>query len=127
MPCLLPILIVSLLAVAGPVRGDELTLMNTDGPRKLVQVRDSSTGATLLFTSTIDDPTWTMDWSDLGVTDADGPPTVGATGGIDHFARSNTRPAKAPTIIAAPLPPALLSGLIGLAGVYAYKRRHRLR
>lgn len=32
-----------------------------------------------------------------------------------------------PPVIAAPLPPALLSGLIGLAGVYAYRRRHRLR
>ncbi|MGB7157334.1 MAG: hypothetical protein WBD40_04660 [Tepidisphaeraceae bacterium] len=48
------------------------------------------------------------------------------SGGMTMLAapqRGNTEP----PIIAAPLPPALLSGLIGLATVYAYRRRHRLR
>jgi hypothetical protein len=42
-------------------------------------------------------------------------------------ARVRAAEPKAPPIIAAPLPPAVLSGLIGLAGVYVYKRRNRLR
>jgi hypothetical protein len=42
-------------------------------------------------------------------------------------ARLRAAEPKAPPIIAAPLPPAVLSGLIGLAGVYLYKRRNRLR
>ncbi len=32
-----------------------------------------------------------------------------------------------PPVIAAPLPPAVVSGLVGLVGVYVYKRRNRLK
>lgn len=102
--CSLPILVATVLAVTGPARGAETA--PTD-PAALE-----------------DEQTWTFLWSDMGMT-GDPPTRTSATGGITHFRRVNTPPPKAPSIIAAPLPPALLPGLIGLAGVYAYKRRAR--
>lgn len=125
--CSLPLLALTLLAVAAPARGADGLASVGDVPSKLIDVKEQSEPTTLAFHDpTTNDPTWTFVWSDLGVTDNDAP-YAGAARGIEPFFRANNRPPRAPQVIAAPLPPALLPGLIGLAGVYLYKRRNRLR
>ncbi len=95
-------------------------------PSHLVEVKDGRSSPTrLLLDDGPSEQNWTLVWSDLGVTD--GNASSAAVGGAESFARLNAPAPHAPAVIAAPLPPALLPGLIGLAGVYAYKRRHRLR
>ena len=105
LPCWLPIFAVALLALVGTVRGAESA---------------PSDAAT-------DEQTWTLVWSDLGVDDDAGAPNGGAPGGTEPCARMSGQPQQTAPAIAAPLPPAVFSGLIGLVGVYVYKRRLRLR
>jgi hypothetical protein len=114
--CPLPIVILTALAVGPAARGADM----------LIDVKDGDAQPIMLPLD--NDPSeqrWTMVWTDLDVEEGDAP--QGDTGGIESFVRMNAREPKAPAVIAAPLPPALLPGLIGLAGVYVYKRRHRLR
>jgi hypothetical protein len=101
LPCSLSILAVALSALVGPAR---------------------DAGA---YTQP-DDKSFAFEWSDVGVTDQDAPP--GTPGGGGQFNRTSAFQVQPPPpAIAAPLPPALLSGLIGLATAYACKRRSRLR
>lgn len=125
LPCSLPLLALSLLAVAGPVRGEDTVPFGADASTRLIDVKDASSPSIPLLHEATDEQTWTMVWSDPGMTDGAALPTS-AAGGVEQFVRANARPPQAPPVIAAPLPPALLSGLIGLGGVYFYKRRHRL-
>ena len=101
LPCSLSILTAALLALAGPARE----------ARAYTQP---------------DDKSFAFEWSDVGVTDQDAP--AGTPGGGGQSNRTSALfPQQPPPAIAAPLPPALLSGLIGLATAYACKRRSRLR
>ncbi len=117
--CSLSSALLTLMAVSAMARGAETA-------DKLIDVKDADAQP---MTLSLDDggseQDWTLMWADLGVTDGDAPLTGGA--GVESFLRANDSSPPAPAVIAAPLPPALLTGLMGLAGVYAYKRRHRLR
>ena len=94
---------------------------------KLVDVKDERTPTIALPLGDAQaEQQWSFAWNDLGHDDAAGAPHEGIAG-YEALARVNGVDSKAPTVIAAPLPPALLPGLIGLAGVYAYQRRHKLR
>ncbi|HEV2295442.1 MAG TPA: hypothetical protein VGR35_16450 [Tepidisphaeraceae bacterium] len=127
--CPLPLIALALLVVSGSVRGqsaapfrEDTAPFGADAASTLIDVRDEDRSSTIsLHADAAKRPTWTFVWSDLGVSN-DASPTAGAAGGGEHFARIHAPPSKAPPIIAAPLPPALFSGLIGLAGVYVYKR-----
>ena len=101
LPCSLPIVAVALLAWVGPARD----------ARAYTQP---------------DDKSFAFEWSDVGVMDHDAP--TGTPGGGGQSNRTSAlQPQQPPPAIAAPLPPAVLSGLIGLATAYACKRRSRLR
>ena len=105
-------------AHAGPVAPTE--------PEQLVAQHDPNDGAGAVLASEIlvgddDAHEWTMSWSDLGIA-ADGAP--GATN-PPAVVLPRSLDAEKPPVIAAPLPPAVISGMIGLAAVYAYKRRNR--
>lgn len=98
-------------ADAGPV-----TPAEPQASGKLVDVKD---GQSKLLTG---DDRFAASWEDFDASiDETGTPIV------TSFARVKPIEPKAPPVIAAPLPPAVLSGLIGLAGVYIYKRRNRIR
>jgi hypothetical protein len=127
--CSLPIVAVVLavigcasMASASPVRPDA-----PDAPDALIDVKKPSDPSTALLTeeATSDSQSWTILWDDLGVKDGDAP-VVSGGGSATHGQASASLPSGAPPIIAAPLPPAIVSGIIGLVGVYAYKRRNRL-
>ena len=99
-------------ADAGPV-----TPAEPQASGKLVDVKD---GRTNLLTG---DDQFVASWEDLD-------PSIDESAGAPmstSFGRVKPIEPKAPPVIAAPLPPAVLSGLIGLAGVYVYKRRNRIR
>jgi hypothetical protein len=99
-------------AYAGPVTPPA----SSDAPGSLIEVREDTTK--LLDAPPADDH---FAWDDPS---ADEKPAGNTS---ISSARVQAAEPKAPPIIAAPLPPAVLSGLIGLAGVYMYKRRNRLR
>lgn len=118
--CSLAVVALTLLVIGPAARAASID------PSHLVEVKDAgSQPAMLLLDDGQSEQSWTLVWSDLGVTD--GNASSAAVGAGESFARLNVPSPQAPAVIAAPLPPALLPGLIGLAGVYAYKRRHRLR
>jgi hypothetical protein len=112
--CALTLLALCQAVSAGPVA--------LEAPEKLVDVKDAPGAAAPNLND--GDQTWTMSWDDLGL---DEDVSTSSSAGSQSFARINVTEPKAPPIIAAPLPPAVLSGLIGLAGVYMYKRRNRLK
>ena len=125
--CSLPILAVTLGAVglariagAAPVRPDAplplVDVKQANDPTPTALLTEEATGA--------EQQQWTILWDDLAVKDTDAPVVSGGTSATDPRT-SVTRPYGAPPIIAAPLPPAIISGIIGLVGVYAYKRRNR--
>ncbi len=118
--CSLALVVLTLLA-AGPVTRGEVS-----APDMLVEVKnpDAQIG-TLLLEDGPAEPEWTMVWTDFGA--ADGKASAFASGGVESVGRLNLSPPPAPAVIAAPLPPALLSGLMGLVGVYAYQRTRRIR
>ncbi len=119
--CSLPALALSLLAFGERAHGGQVA----PDVEPLVDVRHD--GAVELPADLVgagDEQTWVMSWEDLGAASEgtiSSAPHVGAMAGT-----ADVDPAK-PAVIAAPLPPAIVSGIIGLVGVYAYKRRHRLR
>ena len=95
------------------------------GPGKMVEVKEDGAPTIVLPLDDVrDERQVSFAWDDSSA-EAGAPPD-GAAGYVMPT-RATGAEAKAPTVIAAPLPPALLPGLIGLAGVYAYKRRHGLR
>ena len=105
-------------AVAAPVQPDAAsTLINVTEP--------AEQSAALLATDATNEPSWTILWDDLAVKDGDAPVVSGGTGSTNEPPRTAPFASQAPPIIAAPLPPAIVSGLIGLVGVYMYKRRNR--
>ena len=123
--CSLPVLAFALGAsatsqAAGPALESE-TISST-----LVQVREpGETSPALQFEDGTLDQDGSVSWEDLSISESHFPATgVSAAG---RFANMELRPSEAPPIIAAPLPPAFVSGLVGLAGVYAYRRRQRVR
>jgi hypothetical protein len=91
---------------------------DSDAPGSLIDVKDDSTKSLEAPDGEGNDD---FAWDDPRADDAS------AANTSISLARLRAAEPKAPPIIAAPLPPALLSGLIGLAGVYVYKRRNRLR
>ena len=99
-------------AHAGPVTPPA----NSDAPGSLIEVKDNTTKS--LDAPAADDH---FAWDDPIAEDESAANTSISS------ARVRAAEPKAPPIIAAPLPPAVLSGLIGLAGVYMYKRRNRIR
>ena len=101
-------------AHAGPVAPPA----NADSPGSLIEVKDKTTKSLDAPDSAADDH---FAWDDPSAEDE----SAGSTS--ISSARVRAAEPKAPPIIAAPLPPAVLSGLIGLAGVYMYKRRNRIR
>lgn len=118
--CSLPLVTLTLLAICPAARGA------SDAPNKLVDVNDQSLPPTTLLLG--DEPgeqNWTLVWTDLGITEGDAPPP--GAGGTESMARTSGVSGQVPAVIAAPLPPALLPGLIGLATVYFCRRRLRLR
>ena len=124
--CSLPIVALSLAAV-GPGRTATGAPVQPDAPSALVDVRQTSDGSPALLTAdATNQQSWTVLWDDLNVKQGDAPVVSAGGSAIDPRA-SVTLPSQAPPIIAAPLPPAIISGVIGLVGVYAYKRRNRLR
>ena len=126
--CSLP-LVALLFAAVGPARIATAAPVQPDAPSTLVDVMQAGDRSAALLTADATNPkqqSWTVLWDDLSVKAGDAPVVSGAASAIDPRA-SITLPAHAPPIIAAPLPPAIVSGVIGLVGVYAYKRRNRLR
>lgn len=118
--CSLPLVVLTLL-VAGPV-----TRGAVSDPDMLVEVKNPGPQiGTLLLDDAATQPEWTMVWTDFGA--ADGKASAFDSGGVESVGRLDLSPPPAPAVIAAPLPPGLLSGLMGLAGVYAYKRTRRIR
>ena len=113
---------ISLLAVgqahAGPVAPDASTQHE--------QLKTKTTGDAADILHIGDDAhDWQGSFDDLLIPDDDGPNAkVNVSSGS---ARVNMAPFTTPPVIAAPLPPAVLSGLVGLVGVYVYKRRNRLK
>lgn len=99
-------------ADAGPV-----TPAEPQAAGKLIDVKD---GPSRLLAG---DDHFVASWDefDARIDETSNPPAV------TSFSRVKPIEPKAPPVIAAPLPPAVLSGLIGLAGVYIYKRRNRIR
>ena len=105
-------------AVGAPVQPDaESTLIDVNEP-----VEQS---AALLATDATNEPSWTILWDDLAVNDGDAPVVSGGGSSTNEPLRTAPFASQAPPIIAAPLPPAIVSGVIGLVGVYMYKRRNR--
>ena len=123
--CSLPILTLALAAVAAPVR-DADGAMEPQTSDTLIDVKDANhpkLSLQLDDDSVVADPqTWSASLDELSLSDEGGHnrPLAG-------FTPLTLRAPEKPPIIAAPLPPAIISGAIGLAGVYAYKRRHQLR
>jgi len=106
-------------AFGAPVQPDaESTLIDVMEP--------AEQSAALLATDATNEPSWTILWDDLAVKEDDAP-VVSGGGGSSTNESPRTAPfaSQAPPIIAAPLPPAIVSGVIGLVGVYMYKRRNR--
>jgi hypothetical protein len=91
---------------------------DSDVPGSLVEVKDDATKSLDPAGGAADDQ---FAWDDPRADEGS------AANTSISAARIRAAEPKAPPIIAAPLPPALLSGLIGLVGVYVYKRRNRLR
>jgi hypothetical protein len=105
-------------AVGAPVQPDaESTLIDVTEP--------ADPSATLLATDATNEPSWTILWDDLAVKDSDAPVISGGGSSTNESPRTAPFASQAPPIIAAPLPPAIVSGVIGLVGVYMYKRRNR--
>ena len=107
-------------AIGAPVQPDaESTLIDVTEPAH-------STAALLASDATNEPQSWTILWDDLAVKDGDAPVVSGGGGGsTNEPLRTAPFASQAPPIIAAPLPPAIVSGVIGLVGVYMYKRRNR--
>ena|SRR5688572_15907682 len=126
--CSLPIVALAF-AAAGPARNATAAPVQPDAPSTLVDVKQTGDSSSALPTADATNPqqqAWTVLWDDLNVKPGDAPVVSAGASAIDPRA-SVTLPSGAPPIIAAPLPPAIISGVIGLVGVYAYKRRNRLR
>lgn len=122
LPRSIPVCVLAMLAVcggraalAGPVAPDGEDSTARNGLIDIKIEQDDSLHV---------DADFELAWNDLGIEDAGG--TV-SSGPARSLPRVNVIEPKSPPVIAAPLPPAVLSGLIGLAGVYVYKRRNRLR
>jgi hypothetical protein len=105
-------------AVGAPVQPDAAsTLIDVNEP--------AEQSAALLATDPPKEPSWTILWDDLAMKDGDAPVVSGGGSSTNESPRSAPFASQAPPIIAAPLPPAIVSGVIGLVGVYMYKRRNR--
>jgi len=105
------------LAIAAPVQ--------PDAPSTLIDVTEpAEQSVALLATDAANEPSWTILWDDLAMKDGDAPVVSGGSSTNEPL-RSAPFASQAPPIIAAPLPPAIVSGVIGLVGVYMYKRRNR--
>ena len=105
-------------AVGAPVQPDAASTL-IDATEPGVQ------SAALLATDATNEQPWTILWDDLAVKDGDAPVVSGGTGSTSEPLRTAPFASQAPPVIAAPLPPAIVSGVIGLVGVYMYKRRNR--
>src|SRR5688500_7730662 len=105
-------------AVGAPVQPDaESTLIDVNEPA------EQSTA--LLATDATNEQPWTILWDDLAVKAGDAPVVSGGGSSTNDSPRPAPSASQAPPIIAAPPPPAIVSGVIGLVGVYMYKRRNR--
>jgi hypothetical protein len=125
--CSLSILAVTL-GAAGLARRADGAPVRPDAPLPMVDTNQTTDPAgTSLLTdegTAAEQQPWTILWDDLALKDTDAP-VVSSGAAATAPGTSVTRPYGAPPIIAAPLPPAIISGVIGLVGVYAYKRRNR--
>ena len=122
--CSLPLIALTFAAV-GPARVGSAAPVQPDAPSTLIDVKDANDrSAALLASQATDKQAWTILWDDLAVKQGDAPVVSGGSS-LAQSLEDTTLPSQAPAIIAAPLPPAIVSGLIGLVGVYAYKRRNR--
>jgi hypothetical protein len=124
--CSLPLLAIALLtagqnAQAGQVAPDA---------QPMVDVKQDGNRTTTLPLDVVgagaDEHTFAMSWSDLGITTDSAAGSIASASAVDGFRHVSADAQEKPAVIAAPLPPAIVSGLVGLAGVYAYKRRHRI-
>src|SRR5688500_6372963 len=105
-------------AFGAPVQPDaESTLIDVMEP--------AEQSAALLATDATNEPSWTILWDDLAVKEGDAPVVSGGTASTNEPLRTAPFASHSLPIIAAPLPPAIVSGVIGLVGVYMYKRRNR--
>ncbi len=93
-----------------------------------MDVRDTEDSSPALLTEDATNKSnkqsWTILWDDVAVKNGDAPVVSGGSS-VEQPLGDTLLASQAPPIIAAPLPPAIVSGLIGLVGVYAYKRRNR--
>ena len=122
--CSLPLIALTFAAV-GPARMANAAPVQPDAPSTLIQVSDVENPSTALaIPQDADKHAWTILLDDLAVKPGDAPVVSGGGSNLQSVG-DTTLPSQAPTIIAAPLPPAIVSGIIGLVGVYAYKRRNR--
>jgi hypothetical protein len=120
--CPLPGFAMLLLAVgqahAGPVAP------GAPAQEPLADVKNANDATSILHVGD-DAHDWQVSFDDLLIPEDAGPSAnISVSTGS---ARINLASPTAPPVIAAPLPPAVVSGLVGLVGVYVYKRRNRLK
>jgi hypothetical protein len=124
--CSLPLIALAFAVINGaqPAVGAPV---QPDAESTLIDVNESpEQSAALLATDSMNEPqSWTILWDDLAVKEGDAPVVSGGGSSTNESPRTPPFASQAPPIIAAPLPPAIVSGVIGLVGVYMYKRRNR--
>ena len=106
-------------AVGAPVQPDAASTV-------IVVTEPAEQSAALLAPDAANEAqSWTILWDDLALKHGDAPVVSGGGNSTNDALRTTPFASQAPPIIAAPLPPAIVSGVIGLVGVYMYKRRNR--
>ncbi len=122
--CSLPLIAATLVASATARDAVAATEPVASSDNSLIEVKDA--GHTLPALELADDGSqqaWSVSLDELDFGQSAAAAGFATSG---SFANIQLREPEAPPIIAAPLPPAFVSGLIGLAGVYAYRRRQRI-
>ena len=124
--CSLPLIALAFAVINGAQSAAVGAPVQPDAASTLIDVTESAEqSAALLASDPTNESSWTILWDDLAVRDGDAPVVSGGASGIDNTPRTAPFASQAPPVIAAPLPPAIVSGVIGLVGVYMYKRRNR--